>query len=114
MTEEQLFKQMAFIRSKSISWIEALDLSIVGIIPEHFNNNIHWHIGHILTIQDRLTLRFMGLEMGLPEAYMGWFANGTKPADWQTQPPAVDVLLQQLKDQTERLQKQLSGKLENK
>jgi hypothetical protein len=56
----------------------------------------------------------VGLEIGLPEAYLGWFGNGTKPADWQTQPPSVDILLQQLKEQPDRLQKQISGKLEDK
>jgi hypothetical protein len=113
MTEDRVFKQMAFIRSRTVKWIEAADPTIADVMPANFINTIHWHIGHILIVQDRLTLRLAGLEIGLPEAYVGWFGGGTKPADWQTQPPSVDILLQQLEEQPERLQKQLSGKLED-
>jgi hypothetical protein len=114
MTEDMVFKQMALVRSRTVKWIEDLDPTLVDIMPANFNNTIHWHIGHILHVQDRLTLRLGGYEVGLPEEYLVWFGNGTKPADWQTQPPSVDILLQQLKDQTERIQKQLSGKLADK
>jgi hypothetical protein len=114
MTEEQVFSQMALIRSRTVKWIEEVDPIIVDVTPANYNNTIHWHIGHILLVQDRLTLRLSGKEIGLPEEYTGWFGNGTKPADWQTQPPAVEVLLQELKDQTERQQKHFSGKLADK
>jgi uncharacterized damage-inducible protein DinB len=114
MTEEQLFSQMALIRSRTVKWIEAVDPAIVDIMPTNFNNTIHWHIGHILFIQDRITLRLIGKDIAFPEEYNAWFSNGTKPADWTTQPPAVYFLLQELKDQTERLQKQLSGNLTEK
>lgn len=111
MTEEQIFKQLELYRSRTVKWIEAVDPAIVGIQPVNFNNTIHWHIGHILLVQDRLTLLFSGQEMILPEEYQGWFGNGTKPADWVTAPPTFEVLLQQLKEQPARLQQYLSGNL---
>jgi uncharacterized damage-inducible protein DinB len=114
MMEELLFKQMSLIRSKTIQWIEAVNPAIIDTVPANFNNSIHWHVGHILIVQDRLTLRLSGLEIGLSETYVGWFGNGTKPADWAAQPPSVEILLQQLKEQTERIQKQLTGKLTDK
>jgi hypothetical protein len=114
MTEEQVFRQMALYRSRTVNWIEAVDPVILDVKSANFNNTLHWHIGHILLIQDRLTLLLSGKEIELPEAYTVWFGNGTKPADWQTEPPAVEVLLQELKDQTERLQKHLTGKFADK
>lgn len=114
MTEEQIFSQMAYIRSKTTKWIEEVNSAIFDIMPMNFNNTLHWHLGHILLVQDRLTLRLIGEEIGLPDTYNSWFANGTKPADWQTQPPAVEFLLEELKEQTDRLQKQISGKLSDK
>jgi uncharacterized damage-inducible protein DinB len=114
MTEEQFFNQMTYIRTKTIQWIEEVDSTIFDTMPANFNNTLHWHLGHILLVQDRLTLRLIGEKIGLPDTYTEWFANGTKPADWLTQPPAVDLLLEELKQQTERLQKQISGKLSNK
>jgi uncharacterized damage-inducible protein DinB len=114
MTEEMMFSQMRLYRSRTVKWIEALDFRIVDVMPTNFINTIHWHLGHILLVQDRVTLRLMGGGIGFPETYTDWFANGTKPADWQTEPPAVEVLLQELKEQTDRLQKQISGKLADK
>jgi uncharacterized damage-inducible protein DinB len=111
MTEEQIFSQMAYIRSRTIKWIEEVDSALLDIIPKNFNNTIHWHTGHILLVQDRLTLRLIGEEIGLPDEYNTWFANGTKPADWITQPPAVGFLLEELKAQTVRLHKQITAKL---
>jgi hypothetical protein len=114
MNDAQLFQIMELVRSRTVKWIEAVDPALVDVKPSNFNNTIHWHAGHILLIQDRLTLRLSGLPMGLPDEYTGWFANGTKPADWQTEPPAVPILLQQLKDQGERIKSQLLGKLDDK
>jgi hypothetical protein len=114
MTEEQVFSHMKFIRSRTVKWIEALDPTIVDEMPVNYINTIHWHVGHILLVQDRLTLRLMGGTIGFPDEYTAWFGPGTKPADWQTQPPAVELLLQELREQTERLQSFISGKLPDK
>jgi hypothetical protein len=114
MTEEQVFSHMALIRSRTVKWIEAIDPTIVDVMPTNFINNIHWHVGHILLVQDRVTLRLMGRTIGFPEEYTAWFGPGTKPADWQTQPPAVELLLQELREQTARLQSIISGKLADK
>ncbi len=114
MTEDQVFNQMAVIRSKTMKWFESIDLSIIDIQPANFNNTIHWHAGHILFVQDRLTLHLTGQEPVLPKEYQGWFGNGTKPADWVTAPPSFEVLLQQLRDQPARLQHYLTGKLADK
>ncbi|MEX2460663.1 MAG: DinB family protein [Paenibacillaceae bacterium] len=114
MTEEMMFSQMRLYRSNTVKWIEAVDSKIMDVMPANFNNTIHWHIGHILLVQDRLTLRLMGDGIGFPEMYTEWFGNGTKPADWQTEPPSVEFLLQELKEQTDRLQKLIAGKLADK
>jgi hypothetical protein len=114
MNDEQLFQIMALIRSRTVKWLEAVDPALVDVMPSNFNNTIHWHAGHILLVQDRLTLRLSGLPLGLPDEYTGLFGNGTKPADWETEPPAMPTLLQQLQDQGERIKSQLLGKLDDK
>jgi hypothetical protein len=114
MTEEQVFSQMALIRTRTVKWIEAIDPTIVDVMPDNYINTIHWHVGHILLVQDRLTLRLSGGTIGFPEEYTAWFGPGTKPSDWQTQPPAVELLLQELREQTARLQSIISGKLADK
>ncbi|QGQ94131.1 DinB family protein [Paenibacillus psychroresistens] len=114
MTEEQVFSHMGLVRSRTLKWIEAIDSTIFEVMPANFNNTIQWHVGHILLVQDRLTLRLMGEKISLPEEYTAWFGPGTKPADWQGQPPAVELLLQELREQTERLQIFISGKLADK
>ncbi|MNG15677.1 hypothetical protein D3C84_995220 [compost metagenome] len=42
---------------------------------------------------------------------MGFFGKDTKPADWQEEPPAWDVLVTQLKEQGERIRETLGDKL---
>jgi hypothetical protein len=114
MNDAQLFQVMELVRSRTVKWIEAVDPAVVDVMPSNYNNTIHWHVGHILTVQDRLTLRLSGLPVGIPDEYTDLFGNGTKPADWQTEPPAVSTLLQQLKEQGERIKTQLLGKLDHK
>jgi hypothetical protein len=48
----------------------------------------------------------------LPANYQTLFAYGTKPADWQKEPPAWDLLIAQLKEQNNRIRESLKDKLE--
>jgi hypothetical protein len=48
----------------------------------------------------------------IPENYPTFFANRTKPADWQEEPPAWDLLIAQLKEQPIRIREMMKDKLE--
>ncbi|MCA1032937.1 DinB family protein [Bacillus timonensis] len=84
--------------------LEAIDSHLFHIQPEGFNNNIHWHIGHVLTVTEQFMFSFPKKTQHLPEAYVSYFGNGTKPADWDAGVPSVQTLIEQLKEQVSRLQ----------
>ncbi|MEK8127548.1 DinB family protein [Paenibacillus filicis] len=83
-------------------------------IPEGFKNNLHWHIGHVLTVTEFHVFGLSEHTPGqvLPANYQQLFAYGTKPSDWQEEPPAWDLLIAQLKDQRNQLHVLLDGKLD--
>ena len=49
--------------------------------------------------------------MVLPETYTELFGLGTKPADWKIDPPSIETLKTQLKEQTGRIAERLSSRL---
>ena len=71
------------------------------MIPEGFNNNIHWHLGHILVAADMFILK--GNEVA-PAEFKAFFSNGTKPADWSADVPSVETVLALLQKQAEVIQ----------
>lgn len=111
-----LFKQFNQARQGLLNEIENLDADLADVQPEGFNNTIHWHIGHILTVSEQFLFGFPNQSKHLPENYASLFGNGTKPADWTEDVPGVDVLADQLKKQLERMNaipvEQLDNKLE--
>ena len=98
-----LLNNMELTRSFFIKNVEALEEGQVDVQPEGFNNNLHWHIGHVLTTAESLLFGFPKNTSHLPANYSELFAKGTKPADWQGDVPSVSVLTNQLKDQLKRM-----------
>ncbi|MDQ6595507.1 DinB family protein [Bacillus salipaludis] len=100
---ELLFKHFKVTRNFFLKNIDAIDEAIVDIQPEGFNNTIHWHIGHVLTVAEQFMFGFPKKSTNLPENYMTLFATGTKPADWQGAVPSIAELTSQLKEQINRI-----------
>ncbi|WP_042454429.1 DinB family protein [Neobacillus dielmonensis] len=100
---ERLFKTMEVTRNYLLKTINGLDEAIADVQPEGFNNNIHWHIGHILTTAEQFMFGFPKKSTQLPERYLELFGTGTKPADWKEDVPTVGELTAQLQDQLKRM-----------
>lgn len=81
------------------------------IVPVGFNNNIHWQLGHIIFIADAIVFGFAGKASEVPAEYKTFFAPGTKPADWTTEPPAWESLLEQFSKQTELIRETFAGQV---
>jgi hypothetical protein len=112
--ENIIFKQIELNRSSTLDLAAGLNEKQADVIPHGFNNNIRWHLGHILTVQERLAFRLIQEPLDLPEELMNMFLNGTKPADWQATPPDLPTLAKLLKEQPGKLRKRLEGRLEEK
>ncbi|XJZ27566.1 DinB family protein [Bacillota bacterium Lsc_1132] len=100
---ELLMKQFTLTRTNFIKRVESLNKDVVDIQPQGFNNTIHWMIGHVLTVAEQFMFRYPKKSANLPENYIQLFGNGTKPADWSEDVPSVEVLIEQLKDQLNRI-----------
>lgn len=100
---ELLFKNIELTRGYFLKTIAGLEEGISEIQPEGFNNNISWHIGHVLTTAEQFMFGFPKKSSNLPENYLALFGSGTKPADWQGEVPSVSELATQLKEQLNRI-----------
>lgn len=100
---ELLLNNMELTRSFFIKNVSTVDEGIVDVQPKGFNNNIHWHVGHVLTAAETLLFGFPKKSNHLPANYMELFSRGSKPADWKGDVPSISVLVSQLKDQLNRM-----------
>ncbi|MDG4850093.1 DinB family protein [Peribacillus frigoritolerans] len=98
-----VFKQFEMTREYFIKNVESISKELNDVQPDGFNNTIHWHTGHVLTITEQTMFGFPNVTTHLPTNYIKLFGNGTKPADWTGNIPAMDQLVVQLKDQLTRL-----------
>lgn len=61
--------------------LKNLDEEQLDIQPSGFSNTIHWHVGHMLTVNELGLFDFPNNSEHLPQRYESLFAPGTKPAD---------------------------------
>jgi hypothetical protein len=100
---ELVFKNFELTRNFLLKNVEAFNEAIVDVQPEGFNNTIHWHVGHVLTVAEQIMFGFPKRSTNLPAAYIDLFATGTKPSNWQGDVPSVKELTLQLRDQWNRI-----------
>ncbi|GIP39835.1 hypothetical protein J31TS4_31150 [Paenibacillus sp. J31TS4] len=112
MDDQLIFQQLKLNRSRTLEAAASVTEEEADRIPNGFNNNIRWQLGHILTTQERMAFRFIGEPLGLPEELTGLFVNGTKPADWTSAPPDLATLRRLLEEQPERIRERLQGRLQ--
>ena len=48
-------------------------------VPEDFNNNIVWNIGHVIAIQQVLIYKRCGLDMNISDDFYQLYKSGSKP-----------------------------------
>ena len=61
-------------------------------IPDGFDNNIAWNIGHVVAVQQSVMYRLSGLDGHISKAFSKMFNPGTSPADWTEQPDPAELL----------------------
>ncbi|MET3684360.1 hypothetical protein ABID56_002487 [Alkalibacillus flavidus] len=113
MNEQTIFVDMDFFRNGLIQLTETMSEEELDRIPQGFNNNPRWNIGHALVTTDYLVTNAVGESSQLPAHYPHLFARGTSPQDWEGKTvPTKDELLEQLKANHQSLQQLIQGKLD--
>lgn len=78
---------------------------------EGFPNTIRWNAGHMyVTAEEYLNKADKNYEIIHPE-WFDFFIDGTSPFKWEKEPPAVEVILDALKKQGERILECFEGRL---
>lgn len=72
--------------------IDGLTEAQLRRIPDGFNNNVIWHIGHLVATQQLLHYRRAGLPLYVDDPFVDQFKNGTSPRSWQTDPDVDQIL----------------------
>lgn len=61
------------------NYLEKLTLEQLNTIPEGYNNNILWNIGHIIVTEQLLVYKLSGLPMLVNDELISKYMKGTKP-----------------------------------
>ncbi|TGE31246.1 DinB family protein [Desulfosporosinus sp. Sb-LF] len=109
---EFLFDQLKVIRNNTINAVKELSERQVDSVPEGFNNNIRWNLGHVYVVQERFAFGFIKEPMLMPEGFTELFGRDSKPSEWKVQPPTLPELIKLLEDQTSRIEEKLSNRLD--
>ncbi|WP_186446000.1 DinB family protein [Paenibacillus cremeus] len=112
MRAAYIFGLLERYRNRLVQLAESCPEEKRNVVPTGFNNSIHWQIGHVLTVTDRLAFALAEQTPLVPAHYTSYFGNGTKPADWQDAPPSWDSIIADLKAQPGQIQEALGDKLE--
>ncbi|WP_152655163.1 DinB family protein [Oceanobacillus sp. CFH 90083] len=113
MTNEQevLFNQLSAYRTDILTAVEGISREQAEIVPEHFNNNIRWNLGHIYLDQ------FLWIEALTKEAseatrqFNQWFGFGTSPENFTSETPTFEKLVSLLREQPNVIKKQYKDRL---
>ncbi|MEO8376707.1 MAG: DinB family protein [Candidatus Sumerlaeota bacterium] len=66
-------------------------------IPSGWNNNLRWHVGHLVIVPRRLTSMQFGEPLMMPEDYNKWFGRDSSPRSWGNDPvPLLEQLTAEL------------------
>ena len=66
-------------RRNFLSLLDGLTINEVNVVPANFNNNLVWHLGHIIVTQQMLCYQLSGLEPVIDVASFVNYRRGTKP-----------------------------------
>lgn len=108
-----LFKQLRFVRDNTMRQAAEIGDEQAAIVPEGFNNNIKWNLGHIYVVQEKFAFILTGETSNMPDRYLALFGPGTKPGDWEDNVPPMRELTQLLANQTDRIEQALELRLKD-
>lgn len=103
--------QLKFVRRQAINYVESISDSAAEIIPTGLKNNIKWNLGHMYVIHEKFAFQLAGEETKYPANFNKLFDPGTKPSDWDIEPPTMSQIIDLLTEQIKRVELLLSSKL---
>ena len=109
---EVLFNQLESYRSVVLAVVENLTEEEANIIPNGFNNNIRWNLGHIYLDQYLWIQAITKEKNSVTEQFNTWFGFGTSPVDFTVETPSLENLKGLLKQQLAHIKETYGDQLE--
>lgn len=97
-------------RKYLLAKIDSFSAEELNYIPENFNNNIIWNLGHLNAVLQALCYRNSGLPIPLEEKYFYPFLPGTKPSDFIDE-NEINIIKQQFITTVQQIQIDLENGL---
>lgn len=70
------------VRTKMLSIVDSLSLEQLNQMPVGCNNNIAWHLGHLVVSSQLLCYVRTGVDANREVPFADKYRNGTKPEAW--------------------------------
>ncbi len=112
--DHSIFDHLLFARRATLHYVKELSESQANFIPERFNNNIRWNLGHIYLVHEQLAFMEAPTSRKIPEGFTELFAMGTRPLDRTNEEFTLNELIELLKEQPQRIEQELKGRLNEK
>jgi hypothetical protein len=109
---DAIFEQLRFTRVYTLKVLSSVSKESVDVIPAGFNNNILWNAGHVLGAYEQLLYANTGDAGQLSKKFIDFFKGGTKPGDWQAEPPSYEEIVTLLEQQVEQVISTYEGRLD--
>jgi hypothetical protein len=103
MPMESIFKTWEKSRELYLNYFDKYTLDQLNKIPNGFNNNLIWNIGHIIVAQQALIYKGSNLNGHISDELFGLYKSGTIPTGQTTEVEAKELktLLISLIEKTE-------------
>ncbi|WP_339301768.1 DinB family protein [Paenibacillus sp. FSL K6-2441] len=109
---EVLFEQLHTYRRELMKVVEDVSEDEADIVPDGFNNNIRWNLGHVV-LDQYLWIRVLTKEdMPVPMSFNQWFGYGTNPSHFTDETPSLSELISLLQEQPRFIEQQYRDRLE--
>lgn len=79
---EKIIEVIKACRSKWLSMLENYSTEQLNQIPEGFNNNLAWQLGHVIVSQQILCYKLAGKPFKIRETLIDRYKNGSKPENF--------------------------------
>lgn len=88
---EALFKAWKTSRKLLSDFYDRYSLEQLNKIPDGFNNNLIWNIGHIIVTQQKLIYKGSNLSGNISDDLLAKYQSGTKPDAFVSQKEADEL-----------------------
>ncbi|MEH7239504.1 DinB family protein [Bacillus sp. JJ1562] len=107
-----LFKQLETYRKEILDSLNGISADAAEIVPNKFNNNIRWNMGHIYLDQYLWIEALTKEKTEVPDIFRNWFSYGTTPVHFSAETPSYIELKKLLKEQPFKLMENYGHRLE--